>query len=315
MRQNACADRCRQFLDVLEEGCCDGMNHKELGKSGVELPEIGLGTWNYTGSVEPLRKGIAWGACLIDTAESYGTEEIVGEAIKDIRDRVFLATKVSPSHFKRPDLLRAADQSLQRLRTDYIDLYQLHRPNYTVPIEETMAAMEELVTMGKVRFIGVSNFSVAELKNAQAALSKYRIISNQVRYSLVERTIETGLLRYCQENQITVIAYSPLAQGLQYIKKRDPAGALGKVATMTGKTKAQVALNWCISKKAVIAIPKANSVDHVVENCHASGWWLTADQIRLLEEGIKFRRRGLVEAALRRLARRLLQRLDYQPAF
>src|SRR5436309_1765937 len=145
------------------------MNYKFLGDTTVSLPEIGVGTFNYKGGVEPLRTAIALGAGLIDTAEYYGTEEIVGEAIKGNRDRVFLADKVSPAHFRRPALLLAAERSLQRLRTDYIDLYQLHRPNYTVPIQETMAAMEELVEQGKIRFIGVSNFSVAELKTTRAA--------------------------------------------------------------------------------------------------------------------------------------------------
>src|SRR5207249_11502185 len=146
----------------------------------------------------------------IDTAESYGTEEIVGEAIKGNRDRVFVADKVSPAHFRRSALLLAAERSLRRLRTDYIDLYQLQRPNYTVPIQETMAAMEELVEQGKIRFIGTCNFSATELKEAQAALSKCKIVSNQVRYNLVERTVEVELLRYCQETHLTVIAYSPL---------------------------------------------------------------------------------------------------------
>jgi len=290
------------------------MNYKCLADTTVRLPEIGLGTFNYKGGVEPLRAVIALGASLIDTAESYGTEEIVGEAIRGNRDRVFLASKVSPTHFRRQALLLAAERSLQRLRTDYIDLYQLHRPNYTVPIQETMAAMEELVEQGKIRFIGVSNFSVAELKRAQAALSKHKIVSNQVRYSLVERSIEPELLSYCQENRIAVIAYSPLAKGLPHIKLRDPENFLAHVAAMTGKTEAQVALNWCVAKNAVIAIPKATSVDHVVENCAASDWQLSPDQIRLLE-GIGFRRRGRLEAALRRLARRVLQRVGYQTAF
>jgi diketogulonate reductase-like aldo/keto reductase len=290
------------------------MNYKCLADTTVRLPEIGLGTFNYKGGVEPLRIGIALGATLVDTAESYGTEEIVGEAIRGSRDRVFLATKVSPTHFRRPALLLAAERSLQRLRTDYIDLYQLHGPNYTVPIQETMAAMEELVEQGKIRFIGVCNFSVAEFKRAQASLSKYKIVSNQVRYSLVERSIESELLHYCQENRITVIAYSPLAKGLPHIKLRDPENILAHGAAMTGKTEAQVALNWCIVKNAVIAIPKATSIDHVVEDCAASDWRLSLDQIRLLE-GIGFRRRGRLEAALRRLARRVLQRIGYKPAF
>ena len=290
------------------------MNRKPLGETDVTLPEIGLGTFGYTGGIEPLRAGISLGACLIDTAEAYGTEEVVGQAIKGVRDRVFLSTKVSPIHFRRSDVLRAAEKSLERLRTDRIDLYQLHRPNYTVPIQETMAGMEELVDRGKVRFIGVSNFSLGQLKRAQAAMSKYRIVSNQVRYSLVDRTIEPTLLHYCQRNRITVIAYSPLAQGLHRIKKRDPGNTLKNVAAVAGKTEAQVALNWCISRDGVIAIAKANCIDHVHENCAASGWRLSLGQAQRLEHGIAFRRRGYLEAVLRRLARHCLQRFAYRGA-
>lgn len=287
------------------------MNYKDLGDTGVQLPEIGLGTWEYRGGREPLRTGISLGAFLIDTAEAYGTEEIVGEVIKDIRDRVFIATKVSPRHFRYSDVLQAADQSLQRLRTDRIDLYQLHLPNSAVPIEETMGAMEKLVDSGKVRFIGVSNFGVPDLKKAQAAMRKYRIASNQVRYSLVDRTTETETLCFCQKNSITIIAYSPLAHGMHNLKKHDPKNVLCRVAAMTDKTRAQVALNWSLTKESVIAIPKSDSTDHVVENCHASGWRLTTDQIRLLEKEIRFRRRGRAEVALRRAARCFLQRLGY----
>ena len=147
-----------------------------LGNTGSRLPEVGLGTWNYRGSIEPLRQAIALDAFLIDTAESYGTEEVIGDAIKDRRASVFLATKVSPKNFRYKDSIRAADESLRRLKPDYIDLYQLHSPNYMVQISETMAAMERLVELGKIRFIGVSNFSVSELRQAQAALSKNRIV-------------------------------------------------------------------------------------------------------------------------------------------
>src|SRR5947209_12906157 len=107
------------------------MNRKRLGETDVTLPEIGLGTFGYTGGVEPLRAGIALGACFIDTAEAYGTEEVVGRAIKGMRDRAFVATKVLPRHFRRPEVIRSAEASLKRLNTDYIDLYQLHYPNYT----------------------------------------------------------------------------------------------------------------------------------------------------------------------------------------
>jgi diketogulonate reductase-like aldo/keto reductase len=285
------------------------MNQKELGKTGVLLPEIGLGTWQYRGGVQPIKRAINLGSILVDTAESYCTEEIVGEAIKELRNMAIIASKVSPPHFRRSALLMAADKSLERLRTDYIDLYQLHSPNSTVPIEETMGAMEELVDRGKIRFIGVSNFSVSELRKAQAALSRYRVVSNQVRYSLVDRSVEVDLLRYCKENQITVIAYSPLASGITHIKEKDPHAVLNRVASLAGKTEAQVALNWCISRENVIAIPKASSVEHVVENYDASGWRLTPEQNRLLEKSIKFRRRGRAEAALRRVARGVLQRI------
>jgi len=288
------------------------MNRKELGKTGVLLPEIGLGTWQYHGGVKPIEKAIELGSSLVDTAESYGTEEIVGEAVKGLRDRVFIASKVSPRHFRRADVLRAADKSLERLRTDYIDLYQLHWPNYTVPIEETMGAMEELVDKGKIRFIGVSNFSVSELRKAQSALSEYRVVSNQVRYNLVDRSVEVDLLRYCTENNITLIAYSPLACGINQIKEKDPRAILSRVAALAGKTEAQIALNWCISRENVIAIPKAASVEHVVENCASSGWRPPSGQMRLLQEGLSFRRRGRAEAALRRAVHAILQRLDSQ---
>jgi diketogulonate reductase-like aldo/keto reductase len=285
------------------------MKQKELGKTGVLLPEIGLGTWQYHGGVEPIKKAIVLGSSFVDTAESYCTEEIVGEAVKQLRNRVFIATKVSPRHFRRSDVLMAADKSLVRLRTHYIDLYQLHGPNCTVPIEETMGAMEELVDKGKIRFIGVSGFSVPELRKAQTVLSKYRIVSNQVRYSLIDRSVEVDLLRYCAENNITVIAYSPLAHGINRIREKDPRAILSEVAALAGKSEAQVALNWCTSRENVIAIPKASSVEHVFQNCDASGWRLSPEQNRLLEAGVKFRRRGRAEATLRRTARAFFQRL------
>jgi len=282
---------------------------RELANSGIRLPEIGFGTWNYSGGVEPLRAAIECGARLIDTAESYGTEEIVGEAIKGRRPQVFLATKVLPRNFKRRDLIAAAERSLRRLGTDYIDLYQLHWPNLIIPIEEPMRGMEELVDAGKVRFIGVSNFSVRDLVNAQAALSRQRIAANQVRYSLIERTIEGGLLEYCQKNGITVIAYSPLATGLRNIGAVDPERVLRRVAQASAKSEAQVALNWCVSKENVIAIPKASTVAHVMEDVGASGWKLQPEYARLLEDGIRYRRRGALELSARRAVRWGLQML------
>jgi diketogulonate reductase-like aldo/keto reductase len=129
----------------------------------------------------------------------------------------------------------AADKSLERLRTDYIDLYQLHSPTCTVPIEETIGAMEDLVDAGKIRFIGVSNFPAAELGKAQRAMSRYCIVSNQVGYSLIDRSVEVDLLGYCRENKVTIIAHTPLAHGINRIKEKDPRAILSKVAALAGK--------------------------------------------------------------------------------
>jgi diketogulonate reductase-like aldo/keto reductase len=232
---------------------------------------------------------------------------MVGQAIRGIRDRIFLASKLSPRHFRQGDVIKATECSLKQLNTDYLDLYQLHWPNYTVPIGETMAAMERLVETGKIRFIGVSNFSVAELRQAQSALSNARIVSNQVRYNLVDRTPEDGLLQYCDAHQISLLAFSPLATGFDRMRTYDSEDVLGQVATAIGKTRAQAALNWCVSHPAVIAIFKADKVEHVRENCAASGWQLSADYLHLLATGIRQNSRSRPERFVRRLARRVLQ--------
>ena len=174
-----------------------------MGGTGIRVSEIGLGTLRYRGGVEPLLRGISLGATFIDTAEMYSTEGVVGQAIKGQRDHVFIATKVLGNHLRYDEVMRAANNSLGRLGTDYVDLYQVHWPNPRVPIGETMRAMEELVEMGKVRFIGVSNFSARELQEAQDSMSKYKIVSNQVLYNLIDRGIEKDILPYCQRNNVT----------------------------------------------------------------------------------------------------------------
>jgi diketogulonate reductase-like aldo/keto reductase len=256
------------------------MELKELSNTGVMVPEIGLGTWKYTGGAEPLRRGIELDAVLIDTAELYRTEDVVGQAVKGIRDRVFIATKVSGSHLRYDQVMRAAEGSLRQLGIDYIDLYQIHWPNPSVPIKETMRAMEVLADSGQVKYIGVSNFSVKELEEARAAMTRYPIVSNQVLYNLKRREIEKGLLPYCQQNHITIIAYTPLADGSLTARTQ----ALQGVADEVGKTPAQVALNWCISRPNVIVIPKSNNLARIEENCGASGWRLSEDQLRQLDE-------------------------------
>ena len=264
------------------------MELKELGKTGVMVPEIGLGTWKYHGGDAPLRRGVEMGAFLIDAAEGYRNEEEVGQAIQGIRHKVFLATKVLGSNLHYDQVLRAAESSLRRLAVDYIDLYQIHWPNSGVPIKETMSAMATLVDSGMVKYVGVSNFSLAELQEAQAARANVPIVSNQVLYSLKRREIERALLPYCQENQVTVIAYTPLADGSLAARPRlrpeRRLELLEEVATQAGKTMAQVALNWCTSRPKVIAIPKSNSLERTIENCGASGWRLSPEQVLLLDE-------------------------------
>lgn len=290
---------------------------KPLGRTGVEIPEIGIGTWDYRGGPELLRRGVELGAVLVDTAESYGTEEAVGQAVAGIRDRVFIATKVSSHNLRPEDLRRSAAASLRRLGLDHIDLYQIHQPNPDIPIEDTVGAMEQLVDEGKIRFIGVSNFDLEQLEAACRAARKHPIVSNQVRYNLADRTIEGGLLRHCQDRGITVIAYSPLAREISRLFDSDPKGVLTQIARETGHTPAQIAINWCLAKDGVVAIPKANSWEHLAENCVAAGWRLSDQHLRLLDQDIVSRRRGpfdrlirsLVPPALAPLAKRCLKLL------
>ena len=264
------------------------MELKELGNTGVMIPEIGLGTWRYRGGVEPLRRGIELGATLIDTAEGYYTEDIVGEAIKGIREKVFIATKVSGRHLAHDEVLSSCEESLYQLGTDYIDLYQVHWPNPSYPIKGTMEAMGKLADRGLVRFIGVSNFDIEETEEAQAYLSNHKIVANQIRYSLNDRSIERDLLPYCEENDITVLAYTPLDDGnltrMPSIMGKGKMSVLKEIADETGKTMGQVALNWCNSRSNVVSIPKSNSVERTVENCGASGWRLTEEQLQRLNE-------------------------------
>ena len=265
------------------------MELKELGKTGVMVPEIGLGTWKYHGGVAPLRRGIELGARFIDTAEMYRTEDVVGQVLDGLRDSVFLATKVSGSHLHRGQIIPAVEASLRLLAVDQIDLYQVHWPDQGVPIGETMAAMEALANQGTVRYIGVSNFDVRELREAQRAMANHPIVSNQVLYSLKDREIERDLLPYCQEQSINIIAYTPLADGSlankpRFTGKRNKGLAtLQEVASEVGKTMAQVSLNWCTSHDGVIAIPKTNSLARTEENCGASDWRLSPDQLSRLD--------------------------------
>lgn len=250
---------------------------------------IGMGAWGLGNShdttvreseVKSLRRGIELGLNLIDTAEIYGegrSEQLVGQAIKENRERVFLATKVSEYHLKYDDVIEACDGSLARLNVGCIDLYQVHWPNPSVPIRETMKAMEHLAIEGKVKHIGVSNFSVDDIEKARACLSRHEIVSNQVKYSLLSRKAEESIIPYCEREKITVIAYSPLERG------GIPSARIPKhLLTNYQLTAAQLLLNWVTHREGVVAIPKAAKIGHVEENAKSIEQKLSSEDLNLL---------------------------------
>lgn len=262
------------------------MVSREFAFTGKTAPVIGQGTWQMKkDAVEALRAGIALGMTHIDTAEMYtGAEEIVAEAIQGRRNEIFLVSKVLPSNASHKGTLRACDASLRRLKTDYLDVYLIHWWSGASPISETMRAMEDLVTAGKVRHIGVSNFDVEQLKLAQRALSRERIACNQVMYHLRSRGIERRVLPYCEAQQIAVVGYSPFGQGDFPAPNSKQGGALTTIAERHGKTPRQVALNFLTRRENLFAIPKAGDVSHVRENAGGAGWNLGPDDIELIEE-------------------------------
>ena len=236
--------------------------------------------------IAALSKGIELGLNLIDTAEIYQTEDIVAEAAKyHRREDLFIATKVSGAHLNYEMVLKAADRSLKNLQSSYIDLYQIHWSNPKVPIAETMKAMEKLIEDGKIRYIGVSTFSVRELKHAEEALSKNKIASNQVEYNLMNRTMEKDLLPYCEQKSIAIMAFLPLARGALVNPGGKLQTALEEISRKHGgKTPAQIALNWQRRKSNIIfPIPRASSPRRVVENAGSAGWSLDKQDIKTLE--------------------------------
>lgn len=261
------------------------MRYKPLGDTGVQIPEVGFGTWLYKGDPAVVRRARDLGGPFIDTAESYRTENYVGQAIRGERADYFVATKVSPENHRAADLVRSCDRSLARLGVDVIDLYQLHAPSPSIPIEETMEGMARVIKDGKVRLAGVSNFSVEQMKAADAALrglsGGHRVVANQVLYSVFARGIEDDLLPYCEANRITIIGYSPLAQGRLggELKNRPELNAvLEQTAAETGKTVAQMLINWAVHSPWAVTIPATNRVERVDENYAASDWRLTDAQ-------------------------------------
>jgi diketogulonate reductase-like aldo/keto reductase len=235
--------------------------------------------------IRALRLGLDLEMKFIDTAEMYGgghSEEVVARALEGRHDPTFVASKVSPRHFAYDDVLAAARRSLKRLGLKQMDLYQLHWPNPRIPISETMKAMERLVGDGLIRYIGVSNFSVEQMKEAQESLSHEKIVSNQVEFSLIDRGVEAGILQYCQKEGLTLIAYSPLGQGKIPRGRGSAFKALDEIARKLGKSRNQVALNWVLQHDSIVAIPKTADTDHVKENAEVAEWKLPREDYEKL---------------------------------
>jgi diketogulonate reductase-like aldo/keto reductase len=268
------------------------MEFRQLGRTGERVSTIGMGTWkigvyrNLTErakQVQALRRGIELGCNLVDTAEIYAdgkSEEVVAEAVRSVRKDVFIASKVSPENLHHDDVTAACMRSLKRLGTSCIDLYQVHWPNPRVPIRETMAAMEELVRDGKIRYIGVSNFSVEQTNEARDALSKSELASNQVEYSLKSRAVEADMLPYCEREKLTLIAYTPLARG------NVPEAMIPRaICEKYGMKPIQVMLNWVTRNENVVAIPKSTDVKHVEENASSVSARFSEEEYQTIGSG------------------------------
>ena len=236
---------------------------------GETVPALGQGTWmmgerheRRGAEIAALRTGVELGMTLIDTAEMYGdgaAETLIGEALGDVRDQLFLVSKAYPQNASRERLGRACEASLKRLGTDRLDLYLLHWRG-SVPLGETIEAMEALKTEGKIRHWGVSNLDTDDMEELVAADGS-ACVTDQILYNLTRRSAEHDLLPWLAEHGIPTTAYSPVEQGRLLA---DPT--LAKVAAAIGATPAQVALAWAMRHDGVIAIPKAGSVAHVREN-------------------------------------------------
>lgn len=251
--------------------------NKEISQIGFGTWKIGGGYWNPDYSmdsyyIEILKYVISKGINVIDTAEMYGgghSEELVGKSIQDLdRDGIFIITKVWSNHLRYDDLIRSAKNSLRRLNSKYIDLYLIHWPNSSVPLEGSIRAMEELVDQGIVNCIGVSNFDVKLLEEAMSLTKKYEIVANEIEYNVENKSAEKDVIPFCERNNIKVIAYSPLARG--NIKNNK---ILDEIGRKYNRTSVQVALNYLMRRS--IPIPKASSKDHIDEILGALGWNLS----------------------------------------
>lgn len=260
--------------------------------NGEKLPVMGLGTWKMGGGMYPdssqdgralraLEAALELGYTHIDTAEMYAgghTEELVGQAIRGRERReLFITTKVQPSNLRSKDVLRSLDGSLKRLGVEYIDLYLIHWPSRSIPLSESFKALNQAVRDGRVRHLGVSNFALDEMNEAQS-LSETPIVTNQVPYSLyTRRYARNGVLDYCQQHGIALTAYSPVEEG--GLRRND---TLARIAGQHNASPYQVALAWLVQQPMVITIPMSQNRQHLVENLDAVEIKLSSDEMEQL---------------------------------
>ena len=284
------------------------MKYKKL--QGVKLPVLCIGSWtslwnemegpktpeDRQACLDSIKQAIKLGITHIDTAELYGmgkSEEIIGEAIKDIdRKSLFITSKVAGNHLDSDSIHQAIDKSLQRLGTDYLDLYLVHWANDKIPLSETMPAMCELIDSGKIKYIGVSNFSVEQMKEAQKH-STYPLLTNQVEYNVFARGQAnrggptSEILQYCRENEMFLTAYRPIMMKDQVTKKQKLIAGLGipkleEIAKKYQKTPSQIILNWLTSQENVIVAFTSTSEKNIEDNVNALDFELqTEDKIYL----------------------------------
>jgi len=244
------------------------MNTFELS-SGDEIPAIGLGTWQLEGEKcrRVVKQAIKVGYRHIDTAEIYGNQKFIGQAIKGKKEEVFITSKVWFENLHFDDVLNACENSLKELKTDYINLYLIHWPNRSVNIKETMLAMKRLLNDGLIKNVGVSNFTINHLKDALK--TGIKIVANQVEFH--PYLYQKELLDFCKRNKILVIAYSPLGRGNLLKDER-----IVEIAEKHDKTAAQVCLRW-LYEKGVASIPKASSAKRLKENIEIFDFKLEKD--------------------------------------
>jgi len=259
--------------------------------NGMTMPRFGQGTWGMgerrarrDAEVAALRHGIARGITLIDTAEMYGdggAEEIVGEAIAgngvNLRDGLFIVSKVLPDNASRQGTVTACEQSLRRMKIDCIDLYLLHWRGGE-PLAETLAGFAELRAAGKIRAWGVSNLDLSDMQELAALNGGDACGTNQLLYNLTRRGIEYDLLPWCRARRLPVMAYSPIEQGRMLDHP-----ALRALARKRGATPAQVALAWLLRQDDIVVIPKAATPAHIDDNLGALDLHLGTDDLAALD--------------------------------